>query len=101
VLGSISGFVRDPSAAAVPGATIAVTNSETGVVHTVMADDRGHYRALSLPVGRYDVRSSMTGFRSTIRFGIELAVAQDAVIDIDMQLGVLKEDVQISGEAPW
>ena len=100
VLGSISGFVRDPSAAAVPGATIALTNSETGVVRTVMADERGYYRALSLPVGRYDVKSTMTGFRTTVRFGIDLAVAQDAVVDIDMQLGVLKEDVQISGEAP-
>ena len=100
VLGSISGFVRDPSAAAVPGATVALTNSETGVVRAVMADERGYYRALSLPVGRYDVKSTMTGFRTTVRFGIDLAVAQDAVVDIDMQLGVLKEDVQISGEAP-
>ncbi len=100
VLGSISGFVRDPSAAAVPGATVALTNSETGVVRTAMADERGYYRALSLPVGRYDIKSTMTGFRTTVRFGIDLAVAQDAVVDIDMQLGVLKEDVQISGEAP-
>jgi len=100
VLGSISGFVRDPSASAIPGATIALTNSETGVVRTVMADERGYYRALSLPVGRYDVKATMTGFRTMVRFGIDLAVAQDAVVDIDMQLGVLKEDVQISGEAP-
>jgi hypothetical protein len=100
VLGSISGFVRDPQAAAVAGATVSVTNSETGVVRTVTADERGSYRALSLPVGRYDVKSTMTGFRTTVRFGIDLAVAQDAVVDIDMQLGVLKEDVQISGEAP-
>src|SRR5271157_4313931 len=76
VLGSISGFVRDPSAAAVPGATVALTNSETGVVRTVTADERGYYRALSLPVGRYDIKSTMTGFRTTVRFGIDLAVAQ-------------------------
>jgi len=100
VLGSISGYVRDPSASAIPGATVALTNSETGVVRTVVADDRGYYRALSLPTGRYDVKSTQTGFRTTVRFGIELAVAQDAVVDMDMQLGVLKEDVQISGEAP-
>jgi hypothetical protein len=100
VLGSITGFVRDPSAAAIPGATIALTNSETGVVRTVVADERGYYRALSLPVGRYDVKATMTGFRTIVRFGIDLAVAQDAVLDIDMELGVLREDVQISGEAP-
>jgi len=57
VLGSISGFVRDPSASAIAGATVALTNSETGVVHTVTADERGYYRALALPVGRYDVKS--------------------------------------------
>jgi hypothetical protein len=99
VSGSISGFIRDPSAAGIPAATVTVTNSETGVVRTVTADERGYYRVLSLPVGRYDVRVEKTGFRTLVRFGIDLVVAQDAVVDGDMQIGVIKDDVEISAQA--
>jgi len=99
VLGSISGFVHDPTSATIPGAGVTVTNSETGLTRTLVTDDRGYYEALSLPVGRYDVKVQKTGFRNLVRFGIDLAVAQDAVVDIDMQVGIVKEEVQISGDA--
>src|ERR1039458_3659985 len=69
VLGSISGFVYDPATAGIPEAAITVTNSETGLTRTLVADERGYYRALSLPVGRYDVKVQKTGFRTLVRFG--------------------------------
>ncbi|MGA3260287.1 MAG: carboxypeptidase-like regulatory domain-containing protein, partial [Bryobacteraceae bacterium] len=52
VLGSISGFVHDPTSATIPGAGVTVTNSETGLTRTLVTDERGYYEALSLPVGR-------------------------------------------------
>jgi len=76
-----------------------VTNSETGLTRTLVTDERGYYEALSLPVGRYDVKVQKPGFRNLVRFGIDLAVAQDAVVDIDMQVGLLKEEVQITADA--
>ena len=99
VLGSISGFVHDPTSATIPGAGVTVTNSETGLTRTLVTDERGYYEALSLPVGRYDVKVQKPGFRNLVRFGIDLAVAQDAVVDIDMQVGLLKEEVQITADA--
>lgn len=100
VLGSISGFVHDPTSAVIPQAGVIVTNSETGLTRTLTTDERGYYEALALPVGRYDVKVQKTGFRNLVRFGIDLVVAQNAVVDIDMQIGILKEDVQISADAP-
>ncbi len=100
VLGSISGFVHDPTSAVIPQASVTVTNSETGLSRTLVTDERGYYEARSLPVGRYDVKVQKTGFRNLVRFGIDLAVAQDAVVDIDMQVGILKEEVEIPGDAP-
>jgi hypothetical protein len=99
VLGSISGSVHDPTGATIPNASVTVTNSETGLTRTLVTDERGYYEAMALPVGRYDVKVQKTGFRNLVRFGIDLAVAQDAVVDVDMQIGVLKEDVEISGDA--
>ena len=98
--GSISGIIRDPSGAGIADAHILVTNSETGVMHTLGTDEHGSYRALSLPVGRYNVTVEKTGFRTLVRFGIDLVVGQDAVVDIGMQIGVLKERVEVGGEAP-
>ncbi len=100
VLGSISGVVRDPTGAVIPGAAVTVTNSEIGLTRTLNTDGRGEYQVLSLPVGRYDVKVAKTGFRNLIRFGIDLVVAQDAVVDIDMQLGVVQADIEIAGDAP-
>jgi hypothetical protein len=100
VLGSISGYVHDPSTAVIPDATVIVANAETGVARTLATDERGYYEARALPAGRYDVKVQKSGFRNLVRFGIDLAVAQDAVVDIAMQLGVIKEDVVIGGDAP-
>ncbi|MGO9230918.1 MAG: carboxypeptidase regulatory-like domain-containing protein [Bryobacteraceae bacterium] len=100
VLGSISGYVHDPTTAVIPDATVIVANAETGATRTLATDEHGYYSATALPVGRYDVKVQKSGFRNLVRFGIDLAVAQDAVVDIAMQLGVLREDVQIGGDAP-
>ena len=100
VLGSISGTVRDPSAAAVPAAAVTVTNGETGQARSVVTDEHGYYRALSLPVGRYNVKIEKPGFRIVTKVGIDLVVAQDAVIDIDMQIGKSEEHVQVDAQAP-
>jgi len=100
VLGSISGTVRDPSAAAITGAAVTVINGETGQIRSIVTDERGYYRALSLPVGRYNVKIEKPGFRIVTKVGIDLVVAQDAVIDIDMQIGKSEEHVDVEAQAP-
>src|SRR5271157_908621 len=99
VLGSISGTVHDPTTAIIPEATLTVINTDTGLSRSVSTDERGYYRALSLPVGRYDVKVEKQGFRTLVRFGIDLVVAQDAVVDIDMQIGANEEHVEVAGQA--
>ena len=63
VTATISGKVEDASGAAVGGAIVAVKNVETGATRTVMTDEMGNYRALSLPVGSHDVRAEKPGFQ--------------------------------------
>jgi len=99
VLGSISGTVHDPTTAIIPEATLTIINTDTGLSRSVSTDERGYYRALSLPVGRYDVKVEKQGFRTLVRFGIDLVVAQDAVVDMDMQIGTNEEHVEVAGQA--
>ena len=99
VLGSVSGTVRDPTAGVVPGASLMVTNTETGLTRSLSTDERGYYRVLALPVGRYDIKIEKTGFRTLVRFGIDLAVAQDAVVDVDLQIGKIEDSMEVAGRA--
>ena len=59
--GDISGTVRDPSKAVLPGATVEVKNLETGASRTIVTDSEGRYRALNLPPGRYAIISADFG----------------------------------------
>src|SRR4051794_12421062 len=62
---SITGKVNDESGAAVPGATVVVTNAETNVnAWNGTSDASGVFHAPSLPVGRYNIAVSLSGFKN-------------------------------------
>jgi outer membrane receptor protein involved in Fe transport len=97
--GTITGVVKDSSGGVVPGATVVVTNVDTGAARSVVTDADGRYEAPNLPVGNYSVRGSLTGFQSTNRTGINLTVGRTAVIDIELKVGDMTESVVVTGEA--
>ena len=100
VTGTISGTVSDTSGASVPGVVVTVTNLETAAARALTTDDRGTYRAAALAVGRYQIKAEKTGFRTAIKTGIALVVAQDAVVDLALELGDAKQEVTVQAEAP-
>jgi hypothetical protein len=55
VSGTILGTVQDSSGASVPGASVTIVNSETGLTRAVTTDSAGEYNAPSLPPGMYNV----------------------------------------------
>src|SRR5581483_6245349 len=99
VTASLTGRVEDASGAAIPGTNVTVTSLETGAVRTVISDEAGNYRALSLPVGRYDVKAEKMGFKAAIETGINLVVAQEAVVNLRLEIGAVGEQVTVSAEA--
>jgi carboxypeptidase family protein len=100
VSGSISGRVEDTSGASVPAVTVTVNDTETGASRRVTTDDAGNYRMLSLSVGHYEVRAEKPGFKTVVRRGISLAVAQEAVVDLEMQVGEVTQQVTVTAESP-
>src|SRR5437588_7196906 len=60
--GTISGVVTDESKAVLPGVTVLVKNVETGVTRTLVSDENGRFRALSLPPGIYSAEAELQGF---------------------------------------
>jgi hypothetical protein len=100
VSASLTGVVSDTSGARVPSAAITVKNLETGAARSTATDDSGRYQVLALPVGEYEIRVSKAGFQEQIRSGIHLVVGQEAVVDLTLQVGEVKQQVTVAGEAP-
>ena len=97
---TITGTVKDPSGASLPGAAITVKHVETGLTRTAQSDTSGNFTVPSLPVGAYEVTAEKMGFRKELRQGINLAVAQEAQVDLTLQVGSIDQQVTVTGEAP-
>ena len=100
VSASIEGLVIDSSRSPVASSRVNARNIETGVTRTTTTDDAGRYLLLSLPVGEYELRVSKPGFRQAIRSGIQLAVGQEASVDLTLQISAATAEVRVIGDAP-
>src|SRR5688572_26652957 len=84
---TILGVVRDSDRAVLPGATVSIRNVDTGLTRTAPTDGDGSYRFPALPVGPYEIRVELQGFRTAVRSGVRLVVGQEAVLDFILELG--------------
>ena len=74
---SVRGTVTDTSKAIIPGATVTVTNLDTGLVRVAVTNADGAFAVGDLPVGRYDVQAELSGFKTASETGVTLRVADD------------------------
>jgi len=97
---TILGVAKDASGGVLPNVTVTITNIDTGAVRTVKTSDDGEFRAPELPVGRYEVKAEHPGFKTVTRKGITLEVTQQAVINLDFEVGSADQQVVVTEEAP-
>jgi hypothetical protein len=98
--GRIVGQVFDPQHAAVPGATVTVTNTATNVAETVKTGASGNYVVTSLNPGTYSVSATAEGFQTEVRNGIDLTVGQAAEVDLNLQIGAANTKVVVTSAGP-
>jgi hypothetical protein len=98
--GQITGIVADTSGGVLIGATVTVTNRQTGVTATDQANRAGIYVFPNLLPGVYNVRAELQGFRSEVRSGVELQIQQTVRLDFRLGIGALTETVEAVGTAP-
>ena len=96
----LQGTVSDQQGAVLPGATVTITNTETGLTRSLQADERGWYRAPALPPGMYEIRAVLDGFVTAVRTGLTLTIGQEATIDLQLDVATLNETVTVTGAAP-
>lgn len=97
---TIFGTVTDATGAAVPGVALSITKVATNAVFSTVTNDTGFYSAPGLPVGTYQVRAELPGFKRAVRDGITLKVDQRAQVNLALEVGELTESVEVISEAP-
>src|SRR5438270_6512284 len=98
--GDMRGTVTDPTGAVVPGATVTVTNTDTGkVTRTVKTNGSGQYTAPLLEVATYSVTVEAQGFKKYVQSGIPLNVADRLTVDAKLATGAASDTVNVEAEA--
>ena len=99
-VGAVTGVVTDDSGAVIPGVSVEATNAGTGLVRTAVTDADGRFDLPQLQPGRYNVKASLSGFRTVERQAVQVSVDDTTRVDFKMTVGGIEENVTVSGEAP-
>jgi hypothetical protein len=98
---AITGVVKDASGGVLPGATVeAASPVLIEKVRSVVSDDTGQYRIVSLRPGTYSVTFSLPGFGTVKRDGVELTGTFVATVNGELKVGALEETITVTGETP-
>src|SRR5712671_4713486 len=97
-LGTISGFVKDPSGATVANAKISVRNNR-GVDRVATSNDSGYYTITNVPPGLYTMTAEASGFQKFETTGNKLDSSGDLVIDAALTVGAATQTVEVSASA--
>jgi hypothetical protein len=98
--GTLLGNVRDESGAAVPGATITITEVRTNIGRTAVSNETGYYTFTNLPPGVYTVEGELQGFKKFVREGVEVQVNTTVRVDVSLSVGALTESVTVAADSP-
>jgi hypothetical protein len=93
----IGGTVTDQTAAVLVGATVKLSNA-SGIVQTVVSDDKGSYAFRDLPAGTYKITVTMKGFKSFEADGLTLVAGQSLLLDASMEPAAEGTEVNVEGQ---
>jgi hypothetical protein len=97
---AIVGEVRDATNAVVPGATVTITNHETGLKRSAKTDDAGRFNFPQLKPGTYTVRVEAQGFEPRQNDNVISSLGQKQTVDFTLKVAHSNEVVEVSSEAP-
>lgn len=97
--GSISGYVRDPSGAIVPGAHVVIKNEGTNEEHPVTTDTGGHYSVTNLQPGMYSMTAEAGGFKKFSSTQNKLNANSALLLNADLAVGQATETIEVSATA--
>lgn len=95
--GNLSGTLKDPSGAVVPGATITLVNTAIRSEYAAISNDQGFYSFVALPVGHYDVTIEASGFKSEKKTDVAVDTDSALKLDVVLALGPRSDTITVEG----
>jgi hypothetical protein len=95
----LQGSVTDAQGAAIPGATVTLTNEETNKKQDTKTGAEGYYRFDRLSPGTYTVSAEVTGFKKKLLEKVVISAEQLQGLNIELEAGSVSDTVTISADA--
>jgi hypothetical protein len=92
--GSVTGVVRDPSQAVVPGVRIALRNDRTGATYDALTNEQGRFNFPVVAVGEYTFTAEIAGFK-TASGGFKVDLNARTNLNVTLELGDTAESVTV------
>jgi hypothetical protein len=96
---TLSGTLTDSTGALVEGASVTLRNTGSNEIRQSLTDSTGRYTFTLLQAGTFEVTGDKAGFKESTRPGINLAVGQSAVVNLQLMPGPASEQVFVNGDA--
>src|ERR1700690_2614360 len=94
--GRITGVVRDTQGAAVPGATVKLSNPSTGLERTVTTDANGEFNFPELAIGVYRLTISKSGFQTMALTDIATSESEVNSVAPTLKVGTVTSEIEVS-----
>jgi hypothetical protein len=96
--GDIEGVVKDSSGAFIPSAMATITSVETGAQRTLISNERGYFIATLLPIGNYDVKVELAGFKGYAQ-RVLVKSAERVSLNVTLEVGGVTESISVTESA--
>jgi hypothetical protein len=97
---AIVGQVTDATSAAVPGATVTITNRETASRRSAKTDDGGRFNFPQLKPGAYSVRVEAEGFEPRQNDDVFSGLGEKQTVNFTLKVAQSNQTIEVSGAAP-
>jgi hypothetical protein len=97
---AILGQVTDESGAAIPGATVSITNRQTSLQRSVQTDAEGRFNFPQLPPGSYSARAEAQGFDPQHNDNVFSGLGQKQTVDFTLKVAQSKQSIEVSAAPP-
>jgi hypothetical protein len=98
--GRLEGNLADATGARIPGATVTVRNTRTGIATTQPSDANGHFVFLTLEPGSYQIEVSKQGFENTVVNDVKVSVGTTTTVQPTLAIGNVRQTVTVTSAAP-
>ena len=93
--GGLAGTVADPQGAVLPGASVALTNTETHSIYTGTTNNDGRYLFNGVGSGTYSLKIRIPGFKTAVQTGITISVGATSTLNVALQVGATTTQVEV------